>query len=222
MAHLFRAFRLIAGTVLLPLGCVAPPPLPANSPGAAAGTGTTPPPADGVIWDGEGAGESAKGWSDCDKKPNCKSTLAATPGVGKDGTAGLKWHGEGDGWIGMGWNWVGWYPENGGTDISGFKAFTFWVRIEAKNKEQVPDLSAITASIGCSKGGKTSASSAFSKYAKNSLDGQWHKVTIPVSMLSKGEGKDFDPKTAWEFRLSHWSGTPRSFDVYVDQIAFEK
>jgi hypothetical protein len=38
----------------------------------------------------------------------------------------------------------------------------------------------------------------------------------------KGAGSEFDPKTAWEFRLSTWSGTPRHFDIYIDDIGFEK
>jgi hypothetical protein len=206
--------------------CVAPPP---ETPEAAApGAGNAPPaenapPASGgVVWNGDDTGGSAKGWADCDKKPECKASLAATPGAGNNGGMGLKFHGEGPGWIGMGWNWFGWYPETAGTDVSGYKSLTFRIRIDGKSKELAPDLSGSSIALGCSKGKKNSADAALSRYARDALDGKWHDVKIPIAHLMKGKGSEFDPKTAWEFRLSIWSGTPRHFDIYIDDIAFEK
>jgi hypothetical protein len=175
-----------------------------------------------VVWNGEDVGGSAKGWADCDKKPECKATLAPTPGVGHGGTTGLKFHGEGPGWIGMGWNWFGWYPDTAGTDVSGYNSVTFRIRIDAKSKELAPDPSGSAVALGCSKGKKNSGDGTLARYARDALDGQWHAVKIPLAHLMKGKGAEFDPKTAWEFRLSTWSGTPRNFDVYLDDIAFEK
>src|SRR5690606_16407906 len=56
-----------------------------------------------VLWDGDGNGDSAKGWADCDKKPGCKATLAPAPGKGVDDSTALHFHAEGPGWLGMGW-----------------------------------------------------------------------------------------------------------------------
>src|SRR5580692_5673179 len=70
-----------------------------------------------VIWDGDKVG-GGQGWADCAKKGACKSTLTKAPGVGVDGSAALKFHGEGPDWIGAGWNWVNYDPNSAGTDIS--------------------------------------------------------------------------------------------------------
>jgi hypothetical protein len=236
MSRVCRACVVVGPSVLLlwaTSGCVCPPCAGAQTAGAAPAAAAAPsdgtaaaassePGAGGIIWNGEGAGESAKGWADCDKKPDCKAALVAAAGVGKDGTAGLHFHGEGPGFIGMGWNWFGWWPETAGTDVSGYKNLTFWVRIDAKSPDVAPDLGGTSVSLGCSNGKKSSASLPFNKYAKDVLDGKWHKVSVPMAELMKGEGASFDPKTAWEFRVSTWAASPRLFDIYVDDIAFEK
>jgi hypothetical protein len=202
------------------LGCICPPEGcgSAASPNASKAGSLA---AVGIVWNGEGVGETAKGWSDCDKKPNCKVALAPAPGAGKDGTSALKFHGEGAGWLGGGWNWFGWYPANGGVDISGYKNLTFWLRIDASG-ETAPELSAITVSLRCSNGGKDSASAALDRYAKEARDGKWHKVSIPIDLLRRGPGKQYDPTTTWEFVIGEWSATPRKFDIYIDDIGFEK
>ncbi len=215
---------------LLPLlgGCVCPP----CAAGAAAAPGAAPAagsdgagsalPEGGMIWNGEGAGAAAKGWADCDKKPDCKATLDPLPGVGKDGSVGLKFVGEGPGFVGFGWNWFGWYPETAGTDISGQKNLTFWVKVVPASADLAPDLAGTTVSLGCSKDKKNSASVPFNEVAKDALDGQWHKVTVPISVLQKGDGKELDLKSVWEFRIGTWAASPRKFEIYVDDIAFEK
>jgi hypothetical protein len=174
-----------------------------------------------VIWDGdkEGAGQS---WTSCNKKPECKVSLAKAPDAGVDGTTGLKFHGEGPDWIGGGWNWFGWYPETGGTDISPYVNLTFQLRVEAKSPDAAPEPSSVAVSLGCSKGAKTSADAPVQRYVADFADGQWHKVSIPIADLTSGTGAAFDPKTAWEFKLTTWSGPPRDFNVYVDDIAVEK
>jgi len=224
LTSVFVALPLMLGGCLRPPGsagaaAVAPAAAPAAGGDAVAG----PPLAEGgTIWDGEGAGAAAKGWADCDKKPDCKATLDALPGVGKDGSAGLKFVGEGPGFVGFGWNWFGWYPETAGTDVSAQKQLSFWVKLVPASAEQAPDLGGVTVSLGCSKDKKSSASVPFNEIDKEALDGQWHKVTVPLTVLRKGDGKAFDLKTVWEFRIGTWATTPRKFEIYVDDIAFEK
>jgi hypothetical protein len=210
-------------------GCVCPPcaaqagAAPAASPeGGPAPAAATSLAADGMIWNGEGVGESAKGWADCDKKPDCKATLEPTPGAGKDGSTGLKFQGEGAGFVGMGWNWFGWWPETGGTDVSGQKSVSFWIRIVAASPEAAPDLKGTNVSLGCSNGKKNSAAVPLAGYAPDALDGKWHKVSVPLAELQKGDGKELDLKTVWEFRIGTWAASPRKFEIYVDDIAFEK
>lgn len=206
----------LAGALILN-GCILPPSdvqTPAGGGNGAASTENRH-----VFWDGEGAGSTAKGWADCDKKPGCKGTLAPAPGKGKDGTTGLHFHGEGDGWIGVGWNFIGWWPEDGGTDISGHKKLTFAIKVEAESEELAPDLGALLVSLRCSKGKKDSATVSLKNYAPELLDGQWHVLEIPLGEFTKEE---FDPTTVWEMNVSTWSNNPKKFDVYLDEIAVER
>jgi hypothetical protein len=220
------ALTSVLGALLLGAsGCLCPP-CAAGAGGGTAAPGAAPAagsaaPADGKIWNGDGVGEAAKGWASCDKQP-CVALLEPTPGTGKDGSVGLKFQADGQGFVGFGWNWFGWYPENAGIDISGFKSLTFWVRVVPASPELAPDLGGVSVSVGCSNGKKSSASIGFDKVAKDALDGKWHQVTVPVADLQKGDGKDLDMKTVWEFRIGTWSASPRKFEIYVDDIAFEK
>ncbi len=225
-----RLAPLACVLALAPTGCLCPPCPAAGgaaSPSAGSDSSTTrtassgPVPDRLSIWDGDKVG-SGQGWADCDKKPGCKSTVVKASGAGMKGSAGLKFHGEGPGWLGMGWNWFGWYPETAGTDISRYANLTFQIRVESKSPETAVDPAAVTALLGCSKGKKSSADAAVQKYTADFADGQWHKVAIPIADLLSGAGSVFDPGTAWEFRLSAWSATPREFTIYVDDIAAEK
>ncbi|MDP9002707.1 MAG: hypothetical protein M3O46_21670 [Myxococcota bacterium] len=143
-------------------------------------------------------------------------------GAGVDGSVGIKFHGEGPGWIGMGWNWFGWYPETAGTDLTPYTNLTFQIRVEGKSAETAPDPGALSASLGCSKGKKNSADATIQKYAGDFADGKWHKVVIPLADLTAGSGAAFDRATAWEFRVSNWSGALRDFNIDVDDIAVEQ
>jgi hypothetical protein len=204
-------------------GAAAPAAAPAAPAGVAPSVAATPATGDKVIiWDGDENGLTAKGWQDCDKKAEgCKATLAPTPAAGFNNSVGLKAHGEGPGWIGFGWNWYGWFPENAGTDISGYKFLKLRIRIEAKSADEAPDPGSIGVSIKCSSNKEKGQSKdvAFVKHTKeNLIDGQWHEVVLPTADMKKAE---FDPKSAWEFVLSTWSPTPRNFNLYLDDIRFE-
>ena len=230
-------FSLCASTLLLATSCLTPPcqcAQGAAAPGAPAAAGVAPSAADtaaapaggdadkAIVWDGDENGLTAKGWQDCDKKPDCKATQLPTPGVGFNNSVGLKLHGEGPGWIGFGWNLYGWYPENAGTDITGYKTLKLRIRVEAKTSEEAPDPGSMNVSLKSSSNKEKGQSKDISlvKHTKeNLIDGQWHEVVLPTADLKKGE---FDPKTVWEFVLSTWSGTPRNFNIYLDDIRFEK
>ncbi len=190
-----------------------------------------------VIWDGAkikprnvGSGrtgtmqywDGGASWADCHAKPSCKATLAATPGAGIAGHKGLKFHAEGAGWSGAGWSWFDWYPPTAGTDVSHYANLTFQVRVEAASPDAAPDPANVSVSLVSSNGKKTSARAIIQRYDAGFNDGKWHKIKIPMSDLRAGEGAQFDPTTAWEFRLSTWNAAPRDFNVDIDQIAAEK
>jgi hypothetical protein len=174
-----------------------------------------------VIWDGDNAGAGGS-WADCTKKPDCKSAISKASGVGVDGSAALKFHGEGTDWIGAGWNWVNYDPNSPGTDISQYSVLTFQIRVESGPGDKAMDPSSLVVLLGCVKGKKDSADLSVQQYVKEYADGKWHKVVVPISELTKGKGSAFDLQSAWQFVLSTWSGSARAFTIYVDQIAVEK
>jgi len=174
-----------------------------------------------VIWDGDSVAKG-QGWASCDKEGACKVTFAPAPGAGASGSNGLKLHGEGEGWQGGGWNWFGWYPENAGTDLSGYDDLKFSVKVTGAAKEKTPTASGINLAFGCSKDKKTSADASLGKYAADGADGQWHEVSIPLKDFFDGKGAECDPRTAWEIRVSSWSGTPVNFDLVIDNVAVAK
>jgi hypothetical protein len=218
-------------------GCLTPPPpgaasaaaAPAAAPAPAANGGMAPAaaaPTTGngyeVIWDGDDV-TRGKGWASCDKAAEgCKVALTPTPGEGASGTSGLKLHGEGPGWQGGGWNWFGWWPENAGTDLSVYDELAFSVKVTAAAKDKAPTPGGINLAFGCSLDKKTSENAALGKYAANALDGSWHEVKIPLKDFFSGKGAECDPHTAWEIRVSSWSGTPVNFDLVLDNIKVAK
>lgn len=203
-------------------GAAAPPTAAAGQSGSAAQAAPVGSGARLVIWDGEGAGAAAKSWASCDKKPECKASWESIAGVGVNGTTGLKFHGEGPGYIGGGWNLFAWYPETAGIDITPYTHMTFQVRVDSVGDTAV-DPDSVRILLGCSKGKQDSADVLLKRYEKDFADGKWHAVSIPIPEFSKGKvGALFDPHTFWEFRIATWSATPRNFTFYVDQIAVEK
>lgn len=228
-AALFAATLLAFGSTP---GCLCPPcaagaaapTAAASEPAAAPAPVVSAPIAAGqrhVIWDGE---ESTAGqsWASCDKEGECKATLMPAPAAGANGTSGLELHGEGPGWQGGGWNWFGWYPENAGTDLSGYDSLSFSVKVTSASANRSPNAGGISLAFGCSKDKKTSADAALGTYAPNAADGQWHAVSIPLEDFFAGKGAECDARTAWELRVSSWSATPVNFDLVLDDIAVVK
>ena len=227
-------------TSLALAGCLRPDP---NK--AVATTAAALPPADEqrcVLWDGArmrgrnvGTGRTArlefwdggKSWASCDPKPNCQATLVAKSGVGVDGidvdgAKGLVFHVTGSGWAGAGWNWFAWWPPTAGTDLRPYRSLTFQIRVESQSRDSAPDPRSVVVRLACSNGKRTTAGAMVQKYDGRFDDGKWHKITIPIADLGRGEGARFDWEKVWEFQLSTWSATARDFNVYIDKIAAEK
>ena len=212
---LYAALATVAGA-----GCLCPPCAgEAQSPtGEVVASGSRH-----VIWDGDGAGTGAQGWADCDKKPDCKATAAVARKRGREKSTALKFHSEGTGWGGMGWNWFGWWPKDAGVDISPYDNLTFWLKVVVKSPDLAPEPDAFVVGLRCSAGEKNSASVQLTKAKRNFLDGEWHKIVMPLKEFYRGkEGKEFDPHSAWELNFSAWSPSHRDYDAYIDEIAVEK
>jgi hypothetical protein len=177
-----------------------------------------------VFWDGDGEGAGAKDWITADEKNGGKAKLAPEPGAGVNGSTGLKFHGEGPGFIGFGWNLFGWWPANAGYDITPYSHLTFQIRVEGKTPAEAPEPGAITVRLGCSANANKfeSATLPVEKYAKGFSDGKWHLVSIPIAAFLKGASPKFDPQSFWELRMGTWNGESKNFDIYIDDITAEK
>lgn len=175
-----------------------------------------------LVWDGEKHGGNAKEWANCNLKSACKSIGKAAPGAGVNGSIGLQWQAQGKDWKGMGWNWFGFWPEDGGTDISQFKNLSFWIRLKVDDPKQAPDLKDIKVGLaGSNKAKLETEGVTLISYVEGLSDGKWHEVVVPISDLLKGKGKDFDLTKAWEFRLSEFAMNERNFTIFIDNIGFD-
>jgi len=212
------------GLTLLGTACLLPPPEDAAS--ASGEPAQVTPGTRFMIWDGDGKGlTGGQSWADCSPKPGCKASFKLAPAKGRNESGGLAYHAEGKEWNGGGWNWLGWYPEDGGSDIRPYDELQFWIRLESASEDEAPGKEGFGVLLGCSSnGGKNTATAPIYKYADGDVyDGKWHHVVIPLADLYIGkEGQEFDPKTAWEFRITTWDPHPRDFTVYFDEISFVK
>ncbi len=220
-----RAFVLAAlGGLAACIGPAGGPLASSNNANNASASTPLKPDANGqaLVWNGEGVGSSAKSWTGCGKKDvPCRTTFVALPGVGHEGSTGLRLHGEGADWIGGGWNWFGWWPQNAGYDLSGFKRLTFWFRLEAKTPADAPDPAALTLMINASTGDKKQSEAVIlTKYEPKAFDGNWHRIVIPLSDFLSGKGAGFNAKNAWELGVSTWSNDEKNFNLYFDDLAF--
>ena len=175
-----------------------------------------------LVWDGDKHGGSAKEWANCNLKDACTSTVKATPGAGVNGSVGLEWHAEGKDWKGFGWNWFGFFPADSGTDVSGYKNLSFWIRLKVDDAKGAADLKDVKVGLASSTKAKLETESvSLIGYIDSLADQKWHEVVIPMSDLTKGKGKDFDLSHAWEFRLGEYSMVPHKFTLFVDNIGFD-
>ena len=164
-----------------------------------------------VVWDGEQATKGS-GWVN----PKTCSIGSQTVEAHSGKTAvEFKFQGGADGWMGAGWNWCAFQTGAFGTDITGFKNFTFWM----KTKGTVAD---VQLNLLCN-GEKfdmpehhTEKVSALT-YCPPLLDGQWHKVIIPLADLKQPKG--FDPLHVGELQIFNAGEGDGSF--FIDDIAFE-
>ena len=176
-----------------------------------------------VVWDGDDYGVNAKGWVSCNQQGKCVSEVMALDGCGINDSVGLKWICRGKDWKGFGWNWFGWWPPDGGTDITKYSHLVFKVKAEFKDIKKLADIKAITVRLNSSGNDKAGTDSVpLGNYIVSLADKKWHEVVIPLSDLMQKEGKNFDMKTAWEFGVGEWSFSDNDYILYFDDISFEK
>jgi len=164
-----------------------------------------------VVWDGEDAA-NGNSWVAPKKDTNY---FKAQDKDAHSGKTALELRAEGEQWMGGGWNWHGWWPEDSGDDISGFRNLTFWIKVTGRKP------ASLTVALNCSSTKKPTAALSILDYSKDAADGQWHEVVIPMEDFAKKEKTEFDPKKAWEIDLGTWAQEKDPVSLFIDDIAFD-
>jgi lysophospholipase L1-like esterase len=164
-----------------------------------------------VVYDGAEIGANAKSWVG-------GGTAGKVTGAAQDKvvrTAGKKtveFHGEGSGWMGTGWNWFGWWPEDGGTDITRHANLRFWAKVTG---QKLPPQLNVTLT---SNDKKSTQGASLLKYCPELMDGKWHEIVIPIADLDTKN--ELNKAKVWEILLGAWSQEDVNFSLFVDEIAF--
>lgn len=211
----------LSACVATPCPCQSNQPLPpvASAPSPKLAAPFTPPPL--VVWNGESTANTGQGWSSCQQGTECKTTLEVKPGAGHAGSTGLEFKAKGPEWMGFGWNWFAWYPATAGTDISQYKSVALWIRIDgAAGKRPEPETIKVSLN-GSSRGGKDDTESVpINDYAPGFVDGEWHRVVVPLGPMLRGKGEAFDTAKAWALNVGAWNQGDREYVIQVDDIQF--
>jgi hypothetical protein len=177
-----------------------------------------------ILWDGESIevteGTRPGGWAGCNEKDTCGSSVERAPGTGTQGSTGLRFPGHGSGWIGMGWYWSGLLARSG-ADLQKYGTVTFSMRVDAKS----PDQSLLAARTWVALAGgpeRHSRSVLVANCVPDFNDGRWHKVAVPMGELYRPGDPAFDPRQVFALWVSSSGPNVRDFDVYLDDIAFER
>lgn len=164
-----------------------------------------------VVWDGEQASKGT-GWSNPKGSTVGPQTIEAHSG---STALEFKFKSNGEEWPGMGWNWCAFQTGPYGTDITGFKNFTFWMKTKG-------NIAGVQLNLLCN-GEKfdmpehhTEKVSAL-KYCPELTDGAWHQVRIPLADLIQPQG--FDPLHVGELQIFNAGDGEGSF--FIDDIGFE-
>jgi hypothetical protein len=202
--------------------CLVPPPHGAETPSAQQERTSSDAAAPFVVWDGEGhAGGS--GWASCEKQREngCEARLEPSAGAGRAGSVGLVFTARGPEWLGFGWNWFNWWPVTAGSDISGYKTLSLWIKV-AGEPGKTPEPFTLRFGLGGSAlGGKDQSDAvALFDFEPAFADGGWHEVRLPLSAMLRGKGERFDTQRAWSFTLGAWNQGERAYRVFVDEIRF--
>ncbi len=166
-----------------------------------------------TVWNGEDVATGG-GWAGPKNEINF---FKPQTDFAHNGTTALELHGEGAEWIGGGWNWMNWWPENGGTDLTAFSHLTFWIR---QSGDAIENLT-VTLVSSITKNPAEPVPLANYVKAANLRDAAWHEIVIPVADFKpKNDETPFDPKAVWEIIFGSWAQYPRAFSLYIDDIDF--
>jgi hypothetical protein len=166
---------------------------------------------DVLVWDGA---ELGGGW----RAPGPPSLVPfRDAGERRHGHAVVHCHGEGSNFANFGWNWIGWFPADGGTDLTAMRSMIFAIKIVGD-----PVAESVRVALNSSSGKASSNEIDIVRLVPTVRvrDGAWHEVEVPMASLL--EGSAFNARKAWEFKILTWSKGRRTVDIYLDEIGFTR
>jgi hypothetical protein len=165
-----------------------------------------------VVWDGEQATQGA-GWANPKTCTFGPQTVEAHSG---QTALEFKFRGASDGgWPGAGWNWCAFQTGPYGTDITAFKYLTFWMK--TKGTVAKPQINLLCNGKAFDLPEHHTVKVSVLHYCPQLLDGEWHKVSIPLADLTQPEG--FDPLHVGELQMFNAGEGDGSF--FIDDICFD-
>ncbi len=202
-----------APRVLAPVveATASPPPLPPP-------TAFVPAPApvrslhrDLLVWDG---GELGGGWR-APGPPTLVPLRDTSPANARRvGHAVVRCHTEASNFANFGWNWLGWFPADAGSDLTGMGSLIFAIRIVGEPAESV------RVALNSSSNKSSSNEVDLVRLVPTVRDGAWHEVVVPLASLTAAS--HFDARKAWEIKILTWSTGTRTLDIYLDEIGFAR
>ncbi len=166
-----------------------------------------------VVWDGEQASLGA-GWVNPTNLTIKPQSLEA-----HSGSTALEFKFKGrNQWLGAGWNWCNFKTgTNVGTDASGLKNLTFWIK--ARGRTGALQINLLCNGDVLDTPEEHTVKVAVLKYCPQLFDGQWHEVVIPLADLNQIKG--FNPKIISEIHFGFMAGNDTDGSFFIDDLAFD-
>jgi len=166
-----------------------------------------------VSWDGERATKGS-GWASTTGQGAV--SLRTQTAVAHSGDTALEMRCKGDKWVGAGWNWVA-FTKGEGTDVRQMKRLILWVKHSGTGGD-------LQINLLC--GGEEfdtpehhTEKVHLLKYCPALLDGQWHKVAVPLADLRMIAG--FDRTKVCELQMGMLADEPVDCSFFIDDIGFD-
>jgi len=167
-----------------------------------------------TVWDGEQY-TTGSSWIN-----PTSSTFAPESTDAHSGTTALEFKFQGSNvWLGGGWDWEGFNSGgNVGTDISGAKNFSFWIK-------SIGTTGDLQINLLCNGPTRDTPEHHTAKvhvisYCPTLYDGKWHKVVIPLADLAEPDG--FNPKVVCQLQIGLYAQGAANGSFLFDDLAFSR
>jgi hypothetical protein len=169
-----------------------------------------------IVWDGEQAVKGS-GWAHKEVV-----TLERQAVVAHSGTIALEMRCNGTKSIWAGWNWTA-FTKGEGTDVRQMQRLVLWVKHAGKAADLQINLLCGPKTSGPGEEFDTpehhTEKVALIKYCPNLMDGEWHRIAIPLADFITVPG--YDPTKVAELQMGFFGESAVECSFFIDDIGFE-